>query len=187
MGRVKGIARELAAAAGDEIAKEAANAAGAQVELFGLPCADKTGRIADAVARQRKAGRPPGSSDATTKALRDYLLRRGVLPQQSLMQWFMLGPEGLAVALGCNKLDAFREWRALGDALGRYFMAPMQPVDGEGNALPVFNVLIGGQAGLVGANGAVLPPWSYMDGRPEQNQQVIQGDDEQSQKDESQK
>ena len=102
--------------AADEIARASA-ADGEQAELFGLPSEDPHGEIEKARDRGVKGGRPKGQSIATGE-LRAWLLSRGVLPQQSQMQWFQLGPEGLAKALGCTKLQgslgaAWRSARAL--------------------------------------------------------------------------
>lgn len=94
------IAGEAARAAGAGILAARADAAGEQVELFGLPVADESGEIAAATGRvARGPGRPEGASNKATVALRDHLLRKGVLPQAALMQWVMLGPAGLAKAL----------------------------------------------------------------------------------------
>lgn len=94
------IAGEAARAAGAEILAAREAAEGEQVELFALPVADESGAIAEASARLTKGpGRPVGASNKATVALRDHLLRKGVLPQQALMQWVMLGPIGLAKAL----------------------------------------------------------------------------------------
>lgn len=119
---------EAVKGAADGIARASA---GDQAELFGLPCEDPRGEIEKARARGVREGRPKGAESIATRELRRWLLSRGVLPQQSLMQWFQLGPEGLAQALGCPKLEAFDRWARLGEKLGRYFM-PMKPAKGEG-------------------------------------------------------
>ena len=62
-----------------------------------LPCEDPHGEIEKARARGVKGGRPKGQSIATGE-LRAWLLSRGVLPH---------GPEDLAKALGCTKLQGF--------------------------------------------------------------------------------
>ena len=106
---------EAVKGAADGIARASA---GDQAELFGLPCEDPRGEIEKARARGVREGRPKGAESIATRELRRWLLSRGVLPQQSLMQWFQLGPEGLAKALGCTKLQgslgaARRKARAL--------------------------------------------------------------------------
>lgn len=152
-----------ASALKQEIAGFAARAAvapAAEPELFALPCADEGGRIEAAV--KRGPGRPKGASNWGTKAWRDYLLARGIMPQQQAMEWMLLGPHGLAVALGCSKLEAFREWRMLAAELGPYFMAKMIPVDDDGKPPASIVVNIGGHTGIATPGGPALPPWLYM-------------------------
>lgn len=104
------IAGEAARAAGAGILAARDQAAGAQVELFGLPVADESGDVAAAAGRvARGPGRPEGASNKATVALREHLLRKGVLPQQALMQWVMLGPVGVARALAQEALALERE------------------------------------------------------------------------------
>lgn len=99
------IAGVVARAAGAEILAQREAAAGEQAELFGLPVADESGEVAAAAARvARGPGRPEGASNKATVALREHLLRKGVLPQQALMQWVMLGPVGVAKALAAESL-----------------------------------------------------------------------------------
>lgn len=159
-----------ARAAGAGILAERAAAEGEQVELFGLPVDDPSGRIAQAREKTaRGPGRPEGASNRATVAMRDYLLRRGVLPQAAVMQWVQLGPVGLASALwqgGGNRgdppaefiLEGAKLWQKLTADLGRYFMAPMAPADGAGNAIPFLNFQFMGN-GPTDASGAPLAPW----------------------------
>ena len=156
---------EAVKGAADGIARASA---GDQAELFGLPCEDPRGEIEKARARGVREGRPKGAESIATRELRRWLLSRGVLPQQSLMQWFQLGPEGLAQALGCPKLEAFDRWARLGEKLGRYFM-PMKPAKGEGGPAPQIVVEIGGSRAVVNKAGELRPPWEYMD---EQNESI---------------
>ena len=148
-----------------------------QAELFDLPCSDPTGEIKAARDNGSKGGRPKGAQNLATRELREYLLKRGILPQQALMQWFLLGPEGLAKALTCSKAEAFDRWARLAEGLGKYFMAPMTPVDAEGKPAPSFAVFIGGRTGVVGPAGETLPPWAYLD---QQNQELTTIDAEAS-------
>lgn len=144
----------------------AGEAAGETGDLFALPCDDPTGEIE--VARKKGlGGRPKGAQNLATRELRAWLLSRGVLPQQAMMEWFMLGPPGLAIALKCTPYEAFTAWKDLADKLGRYFMAPMVAVDDKGKPAPSFTVVINGSTGVVDAEGVTRPPWEYL-----QNQQV---------------
>ena len=163
--------------ASTEIARELARDDEAQLALFELPCADPAGELAAIVAKGR-GGRPKGAQNLATREVREYLVKRlGGTPQEHLARWFALGPEGLAKALACSKADAFDRWAALGDKLGRYFMAPMAPVDQDGKPAPTFVVAIGGQTGIMTSSGEVKPPWAYL----EENQSLSGGDHSQSQ------
>ena len=168
------VVREALKGAFGEIAHEAA----AQPALFELPCADKSGRIAEAQARAAKGGRPKGAQNLATRELRDWLLGRmgGQTPQEQVARWLSLGPEGLAEALGCSKAEAFDRWTRGMEWLGRFFMAPMVPVDADGKPAPAIVVNVGGSTGVRTASGEVLAPWLYV----EQDQEVIDGEPERS-------
>jgi hypothetical protein len=164
------IAGAAARAAGAEILAERAAAEGAQVELFSLPVADPSGEVGKARDRvSRGPGRPEGASNKATVAMRDYLLRRGVLPQAAVMQWVQLGPVGMARALwqeaGASGnpppdfiIEAAKLWQKLTADLGRYFMAPMAPADSAGQTVPFMAFQFLGN-GPVDATGQALPPW----------------------------
>ena len=157
-GAFAGIARELAAADGDQPA------------LFAMPVADKDGRVAEARERSLKGGRPKGAQNIASRELRDWLLRGmgGKTPQEQLATWSNLGPEGLAVALGCTKLEAFDRWRGVLEYLGKFFMAPIAAETSDGKPVPQMVVMVGGSAGVVDqASGETLPPWEYLD-QPDQ-------------------
>lgn len=158
--------RQALRAASADIARPEAE----QPALFDLPTLDPSGEIEQARARSLRGGRPKGAQNLATRELREWLLARGILPQQMMMEWLTLGPEGLAKALGCSKVEAFDRIMALADKLGRYFMAPMVPVDDQGKPMPSFNVIIGGSAGVVDGDGSVRPPWKYL---AEQDQGLI--------------
>jgi hypothetical protein len=146
----------------------------AQEELFALPCLDPSGEIEAARSRGLKGGRPKGATNLMTRDLREYLTRRmGGTPQEGLAKWWILGPVGLAKALNCSRLEAFVQWKDLGDKLGRYFMAPMVAIDDQGKPAPSFTVVIGGNQGVVTAAGEQRPPWEYLS---VQNQE-LSGDD----------
>lgn len=157
--------------------------AGETGDLFALPCDDPRGEIEAARKSGLKGGRPKGAQNIATRELREWLLSRGVLPQEQLMKWFLLGPEGMQKALNISHLaDAFDRWAKLGDHLGRYFMAPMVPVDDDGKPAPSFTVVINGSTGVVDASGATRPPWEYL---TEQNQQVAAREDGESKNEEA--
>jgi hypothetical protein len=139
-----------------------------QPELFANPtdpAAIRAGEIEAARDRGLKGGRPKGAQNLATRELRAWLLQGmgGRTPQEQLAAWSNLGPEGLAAALGCSKLEAFDRWRGVLEYLGRFFAAPMAPTDGEGKPVPQFVVQIGGASGIVTASGEVAPPWAYIE------------------------
>ena len=173
--------REALKGASSDIAR----AAGDQPALFDLPCADPSGEIAQAQARSAKGGRPKGAQNLATRELREYLLGKmaGKTPQEQLAQWASLGPEGLARALHCTTLEAFDRWRGLMEYLGRFYMAPMVPVDQDGKTAPAIVVSIGGQTGIQMASGEVVAPWLYV----EQHQGLIDGEIAQSKEIEGEK
>lgn len=184
------IAGATVRAAGAEILATRAAAEGEQVELFGLPVADPSGVVA--ASREKVArgpGRPEGASNRATVAAREYLLRRGVLPQAAVMQWVQLGPVGVAQALweasgGQQKpppdfmIEGAKLWQKLTADLGRYFMAPMAPADASGAAVPFLNFQFLG-SGPTDAAGNPLAPWLV------ENQALTESDAPESQESES--
>ena len=74
--------------------------------------------------------------------LREYLLKRGVNPIALMMQWGLHSPTTLAAELGCSRLEAFRELRAVWAELGPYFASKLVAVDDQGK--PAQNVMIRG-------------------------------------------
>ena len=170
--------REALKGASMSIAREA----GEQPALFDLPCADPSGEIAQAQARGVKGGRPKGAQNLSTRQLREFLLAKmgGRTPQEQVAQWASLGPEGLARAMFMERAEAFALWLRMQEWLGRYFMAPMVPVDADGKPAPSIVVSIGGQSGIVTASGEVNPPWAYI----EENQALIEGEAMRSKDDE---
>ncbi len=149
----------MAAASADVAAAHDA-AAGDQLPLFDVPTRFLGARAdaARAAGAAHRAGRPAGAVNKSTAALRRYLLARGVHPLQALMQWALHTPESLAQELGCTRLEAFREWKALQAELAPYFAARVVPTDESGNAVPFFVMQVGASASI-GTPGAVSPPW----------------------------
>jgi hypothetical protein len=177
-----GVVAEALKAGSDARAAEIAAAAGEQPDFFPMPCApDQFGKIAKArEAAITGAGRPKGAQNRSTKALREWLLSRGALPQQSLMQWLLMGPDGLVAWAGAasaaDKLACFNAWKDTADKLGRYFMAPMVPQDEDGKTVPFMNFVFAGGAGSRDLAGDGRAPWAYLD--HEQNQGVSSDDDD---------
>ena len=183
------IAGEVACAAGAGVLAEREAAQGDQDLLpFDLPVADPSGKIEDARQRARGSGRPQGAENKATVAMREYLLKRGVLPQAALLQWFQLGPVGMAEAIGIHdaagRLECLKVWAKIGGDLGRYFMAPMAPSDDQGKAVPFIQVTVGGDQGVRLADGQIVEPWRYLEA--ELNQQLNEVDAGKSQDGESQ-
>ena len=150
---------EAVAAAAQELAS--ATAATVQDEMFAPPAVPAPGARIEGAAleaegeRRRKGGRPPGAQNKSTRQLREWLLRGGVLPQKWMMDFLLMEPEQLAARLKCTVLEAFDRQVAIADKLGRYVMAPMAPSDDKGNTVPIFEFHLGATAGA----GADVPPW----------------------------
>jgi len=134
-----------------------------QVELFELPTRLEGARGDEqrAKVKAQGPGRPPGARNKSTVAIRDYLLARGVDPLVRMAQWAMHTPETLATELDCSKLEAFRELRATWLGLAPYLHGHAAPVDQDGNAVPILQMIIGGE--LQGARPGGAPPWKYIE------------------------
>lgn len=165
-------------AASAELAGAKAVADGEQMPLFDIPTrfsgvrvdpADDRGARVERAAEMHRKGRPPGAVNKSTADLRKWLLARGVNPLQQMMRWSMHTPESLAAEFGCTQLEAFRELRGMWGELAGYFAAKVVPVDDQGNAVPFFQMLIGGAAASAPGQTA-RPPWLA---ESEQNQGVI--------------
>jgi hypothetical protein len=70
-----------------------------------------------------------------------------------------MGPHGISEALRCDRAEAFDRWFRIAAELGKYFMAPMVPVDQDGKPAPAFLVQIGAANGALEAGNSALPPW----------------------------
>ncbi len=113
--------------------------------------------------RQRKAGRPAGSQNRSTRELREFLLKTGIVPQQWQMRWLLVEPEDLAKRLGITVAEAFSHQARIAADLAPYMMARMAPTDDKGNAVP-FMALLSGQTVIM--PGSTVPanapkPWEY--------------------------
>src|SRR5579859_3606091 len=56
----------------------------------------------------RKAGRPPGAINRSTKAWREFLLSKHRSPLEVLAETYSRPVQDLAAELGCSKLEAFQ-------------------------------------------------------------------------------
>lgn len=142
-------------------------------EQIALPWSDLTGQALAAAQANRKAGRPTGAQSGAK--IRAALLAGGFVPQLELRKWLQHGPIALARMLGMSNAEAFALWAKHMEGLGKYTLAPLAPVDGDGRAAPTIAVLVGGQSGVVDAQGVTRAPWEYIDLPAEEIQQVSAG------------
>jgi hypothetical protein len=151
------------------IARDAAAAEGDQLPMFEAPTrfhGPRAAAVQAAIERRSGPGRPPGAVNKSTKAMREYLLGRGINPLVALMRYALMPPDLLAAELGCSKLEAFREWRSLQDAIAPYLFGKAAPTDEDGKAVPIFQMAFGMFGAPASAGG--IEPWRYMES--EQNQ-----------------
>jgi len=141
------------------------DAAGEQLGMFPVP-SRFTGKrreaLQGAIEHRRKAGRPAGARNKSTEELRRYLLARGADPLQCLVEWSLHTPTSLAAELQCTRLEAFDRLKDLWKEAAPFFYGKAVSVDGEGNAVPFFQMNFGGAQGP----GQALPPWLYQGGPP---------------------
>lgn len=157
------IGAAVAAAAGDLGARKAA-AAGEQLALLPVPMGNPRAKhLRHDVERRNQAGRPPGAVNKSTAQLREWLLARGVHPLQRMMEWMLHTPQSLAAELGCTQLEAFDRLRQLWADAAPFFAPRLQPTDDQGNAVPFFQMVMGGNQVAIGS-GASVPPWIYAGG-----------------------
>lgn len=157
----RGVMGEAVAAAAGELARRHDEAE--QIGMFPVPTRFTGARgeaVQAAIAEQRRrAGRPPGAQNKSTVAMRQWLLSRGADPLQRLMEFALHTPTSLAAELGCTRLEAFRELRALWEACAPFFHGKALPVDDDGKPLPFFQMFMGG----AGAADQARPPWKYIE------------------------
>lgn len=156
----RGVIREALA----EAAAGLAQAGGEQLALLDAEASLPAGqRIAEREAAangalERKAGRPPGSTNLATRELRKALHAAGFDGVWTMARWALLTPEELAARLGCTRLEAFDRLRGLWADIAPYQHARLAPTDGAGNVAPMMVMAIGGQV----ADPAVhRPPWEH--------------------------
>ena len=161
----RGLQKEIARRLADEIAEEKAKAEGEQLGLFAPPIPAGAFRdhvMAEAEERRRKAGRPKGSKNHSTREMREYILARGPHPAIWNISWLNMTVDQLAAYLSCTKLEAFREQRAIAGILTPLVLPALAATDEAGNAVPTINMVFGGGASL--GVSPDRPPWEYLDG-----------------------
>lgn len=140
---------------------------------------DEQGRIERAVRRDR-AGRPPGAQNRTTREMLDFIRRVIGDPMLESARQLLHTPETLSIELGCTKGEAFDRLEKIRTDLRPYFYAKQAAVDTDGKPVPGLTMVFPGQsAPRIGADGAPMPPWAYLDSEPashekdQQNQRTI--------------
>lgn len=157
----RGVIREALAGAAAQLAQRE----GAQAALFAdgeasLPAGGYVapGEAAANGARERKAGRPPGSTNLATRELRKAMHAVGLDSVWTMARWALLTPEELAARLGCTRLEAFDRLRALWAEIAPYQHARLAPTDGAGNVAPMMVMAIGG---TIADPAQHRPPWEH--------------------------
>lgn len=166
MGVEHGAAKVLGDAVGAASAaleKKSEAARGEQLPMFVVPTrftGPRGEQVQRALEHQRRAGRPPGARNKSTEELKRYFLARGADPLQRLVEWGLHSPTSLAAELGCTRLEAFDRLVELWGEAAPFFYGKAVPVDGDGNAVPFFQMNFGGAS----SPGQALPPWLYEGG-----------------------
>lgn len=161
----RGVQKEIALALAGEVAAEKAKAEGEQLGFFAPPIADEAKRnriVAEAEARERKAGRPKGAQNLSTRQLREYVLSHGKNPAIWKISWLTMTVEQLAEYLGCKRLEAFDRQLAIANTLQGIVLPNLAATDENGNAVPMINMNFGGSVSP--GVGPDRPPWEYLDG-----------------------
>jgi hypothetical protein len=157
---VKGVVAGLARAVPAETAPAAE-----QLELLTVPFADRIDRFDEAkvkevAERERAAGRPKGAQNLLTRETREMMLRSGVHPLLAMMRWGSLSPEEMANRLGIKTVEAFDRLFALWRETAPYLAGKAVATDDAGNAMPMIQLNIGGQAVTAGPD--QRPPWERL-------------------------
>jgi hypothetical protein len=161
----RGVQKEIARRLAGEIAEEKAAAEGEQLGFFAPPIPDEAKRreiLAQAEERERKAGRPKGALNVSTRQLREYVLAHGKNPVIWKISWLTMTVEQLADYLGCKKAEAFDRQLAIANSLQGIVLPNLAATDEAGNAVPTINMVFGG--GASSGVGPDRPPWEYIDG-----------------------
>jgi hypothetical protein len=161
----RGVQKEIARAAAGEVAAERAAADGEQLGFFAPPIPDAAKRaeiVADAEARERKAGRPKGATNIATRQLREYVLSRGKNPVIWKISWLTMTVEQLAEYLKIKPVEAFDRQLAIANSLQGIVLPNLAATDEAGNAVPSINMVFGG--GTSSGVGPDRPPWEYLEG-----------------------
>lgn len=132
-----------------------------QASMFDLPRGEfvDAGAARDERIQQRGPGRPKGAQNLATRAWREFMLQRGIMPQMEMMRWSMLSPEELAARLQCTRLEALTMLKSLWEGLAPYFMPKLAPTDGAGRVVPPIAMFVGGEGVNVVAEGR--KPWEW--------------------------
>ena len=99
---------------------------------------------------KRGRGRPKGSRNLSTKQLRTLILSRHEHPLVALAETYSMPAEELAKRLECSVAAAFDRQLGAAKTVAEFIepkLARVQVTDGEGEALPVMNIIVGGHAG----------------------------------------
>lgn len=139
-------------------------------------------RRVEASIKRDRAGRPPGARNIATRQMLDFVRKTMGDPLMERFRWAMHTPESLSIELGCTKLEAFDRIDKIRADLARYFYAQLAQVDGAGQAVaPRLTMVFPGQsAPQIGADGAKLAPWLYLEGvsaETQQNQPLLASPD----------
>lgn len=161
----RGVGKEIARRLAGEVADAKAAAEGEQLGFFAPPIPEGAVRdkiVAEAEERERKAGRPKGAKNLSTRQLREYVLAHGKNPVIWKISWLTMTVEQLAAYLGCKMAEAFDRQLAIANSLQGIVLPNLAATDEAGNAVPTINMVFGGGASL--GVGPDRPPWEYLDG-----------------------
>jgi hypothetical protein len=104
-----------------------------------------------------QGGRPRGSISKATAEFRRYFLERYPSPVIALAEMYARPVEELAQALGCSKLEAFREQRAAAAEVAPFIHSKM-PIAVQGEGLPQVGITLAVSAEAAQQMGMVAPP-----------------------------
>lgn len=158
---IKGVVIEGARGLAAESRPEAAE----QLELLAVPYAGRIDAFDEAkrtevAERERAAGRPKGAQNLLTRETRELMLRSGTHPLLAMMRWGSLSPEELASRLGIKTVEAFDRLVSLWRETAPYLVGKAVATDEAGNAMPMIQLNIGGQAVAIGPD--ARPPWEAL-------------------------